>query len=92
VNDGLLSARGPDGVPTLNNPDVMRWLVSMARELNPAATVVPGSGNATASVADEIANIEKTMRENRRAYMADEKMQARYRQLLDARERLAKAS
>jgi len=48
---------------------------------------VPGAGaNAGQAIADEIATIERTMRENRPAYNRDERMQARYRQLLEARE------
>jgi len=37
------------------------------------------------TVEDEIGQIEKVMREDRRAYNADEKMQARLRELYDIR-------
>lgn len=90
VKEALFTARLPDGTPLGNNPDVLRWLSEQAREINPAATLVPGTAtNSTAGIEDEIASIEKTMRENRSAYMRDDRMQARYRQLVDARAKLA---
>ena len=42
------------------------------------------------STADRIAEIEKYMKEHRREYFKDESMQAEYRHLLEARERLDK--
>lgn len=90
IKSELETARLPDGRPLLNSPSVMNWLVQQAREINPAATLVPsGSGSPMQGVEDEIATIEKSMRENRSAYMADDKLQARYRDLLDARAKLA---
>jgi hypothetical protein len=91
VKDALHTARLPDGTPLGNHPAVLRWLAQTARELNPAATLIPGSGEGNANSLDaEITNIEKQMRENRTGYMRDEKTQARYRQLLEAREKLAR--
>ena len=56
---------------------------------NPAGVVVPGShADPSKGVDDEISTIEKTMRTNRSEYNRDEKMQARYRELLGAREKL----
>lgn len=93
IKGALLNARTPDGRPLVNDPALMRWFAQQVREINPAATLVPGTlSNSTQGVEDEISSIEKTMRENRTAYMRDEKMQARYRQLIDARQKLAKAS
>lgn len=99
VKDRLLSGRIPihdkDGnvtgmAPLGNDPAVVRWLVSLAQELNPAATIAPGSAaNSMQSIDDEIAGIEKTMREDRAAYFKDEKAQTRYRELLAAKEKLA---
>ena len=93
VKDSLLSARLPDGTPVVNQVPLMRWLAQQAREINPAATLVPSGNNTAMGVEQEIASIEKTMRENRRAYNADTAMQARYLKLIEAREKiLAKAS
>lgn len=85
IGDVFRNGRMADGSPIGYNAEVLKWLTGQALEANPVATVVPGSGAAQASaLADEKASIEKTMRENRAAYNADEKMQARYRQLIDA--------
>jgi hypothetical protein len=90
VQDVIGNARMEDGTLVGNNPEVLRWLADQALAANPLATVVPGAGaNAGQAIADEIATIERTMRENRPAYNRDERMQARYRQLLEAREKAA---
>jgi hypothetical protein len=83
LRDKLLRGRLADGTPIGSSVEALKFLVGLARERNPAGVVVP-SGVATAqSVTDEIQKIEKTMREDRAAYNRDEKMQARYRQLLE---------
>ncbi|API59524.1 hypothetical protein BSL82_09545 [Tardibacter chloracetimidivorans] len=82
ISEGTL----PDGTLIGNNPEVLRWLASQALEANPLATVVPGAGaNAAQTIADEMAEIENVMRTDRTKYNRDEKMQARYRQLIDAK-------
>lgn len=79
------------GIPLKSDPVVMKWLVQLALEANPLATVVPGAGANTASaIAEEIAKIEGLMRTDRNAYNKDATMQARYRELVDAREKLPK--
>jgi len=93
IKDSMLTARLPDGTPLLHQPAMMRWLAQQAREINPAATLVPNASNPTQGIEQEIASIEKTMRTDRKSYNNDEKMQARYRQLLEARDKLlARAS
>jgi len=89
VRDAFDKGLDADGIPLGFNPAVRKWLVARALEDNPIATVVPGAGaNQADAIVDEIAKIDKMMRENRSAYNKDEKMQARYRELLTARERL----
>lgn len=86
----LANARLMDGTPVFNQPDFVKAFVNLAKELNPAATVVPGSGvNALDSIEDEIKQIETTMQNNRSQYNADQKMQARYSELLTAREKIS---
>jgi hypothetical protein len=88
VKDLFVNARLGDGNALLNHPDMARWLAMNARTINPVATVVPGAGaNIAGAIDDEITTIEKTMRENRKAYNADSKMQNRLRELYSARER-----
>lgn len=82
-------ARMPDGTPLASNAELIKWFASQALEANPLATVVPGAGsNQASAISDEIARIEKVMTTDRKAYNADEKMQARYRELLTANEKL----
>jgi len=83
------NGRGADGVPIGYKPEALKWLASMALEANPLSTVVPGTGATQASaITDEIAKIEGIMRTDRTQYNKDETMQARYRDLLMAREKL----
>jgi hypothetical protein len=85
----LLSGRLPDGTLIGNDAGIMRMLAQVALIYNPAGVVVPnGDANPAKGVEDEIARIEKTMRENRKAYNADQKMQDSYLALLDARQKL----
>ncbi len=82
---------GADGKRLIHNPDFKLWLANIAREFNPAGMVAVGGGESQLqSIDTEIAGIEKTMRENRPAYNKDERMQSRYRDLINARERLKK--
>lgn len=89
ISDALRGAVGSDGIHLGNNPVFLKWMTSLALEANPLATVVPGAGaNQASAVADEIASIEKAMRTDRSAYNKDEKMQARYRELIEAKLKL----
>lgn len=89
VRDLLSGGRMADGRAMLNHPDVVRTFAQLAREINPASTVVPaGSGDPMKSIDDEIAMIESKM--GTPAYIKDEKMQARYRELVDTKTKLDK--
>lgn len=91
LKQAFLGGRLADGTPIGSSPEALKMLLGLALVNNPAGTVVPGgSGNLPQAVDDEIGKIEKTMKENRGAYNKDEKMQARYRELLGAREQLNK--
>lgn len=82
----LLSARTIDGRILGDDPDFGRWLVSVATEINPVATVVEEGEQTAKGLDDEIAKIEKVMRENRREY--NEKHAGRYQELLAARDKI----
>lgn len=92
VQEGFMGGRLADGTPIGNHPGVLRWLANMALEVNPAATVVPGAGtNSMSQIDSEISAIEKRMggtKEERDSYFKDEKAQARYRDLITARDKL----
>lgn len=90
VRNAMRGARLPDGTGLFNSVDVIRGFVQLAKEINPAATLVPGGGgDAQKGIGDRIAQIEKVMTDNRKAYDKDEKMQAELRQLYASREKLA---
>lgn len=88
VKDKILSSRMPDGTPLGNDPDVLKWLIGQMRSMNPLVTVPGlGGGDPALALTDEIAAIEKTMKMDNRAYQADKVMQARYLELLSARDK-----
>lgn len=85
----VLGARLGDGKVLGDDPEALRWLVSVAREQAPGASLLPaGTPNIGKGVDDRIAEIEKVMSENRSAYFKDAKMQDEYRELLEARTKM----
>lgn len=84
----VLSARTPDGTPLGSDPDFIKFMVGQMRTISPLVTVPGlGGGDPAASLNDEIAAIEKTMKTDFKAYNADDAMKERYLTLLDAREK-----
>ena len=89
--DKLLGGRLADGTPIGSDPAALRFLMGLALVQNPTGTLVPGFNNNPAQgVAEEMAKIEKVMKTDRSTYDKDETMQARYRELIDASEKLKK--
>ena len=89
VSELIEGARLADGSPLANHPGALRFLASLAHQINPVATVVPNaSGNVASAIDDEIKSIETTMREKPAAYRKDKGMQDRYKELLGARSRV----
>jgi len=84
VRASIASARLPDGTLLFNNADAVRGLTALALELNPAGIIAPaGEGNIQKGALDEYKDIQKLMRENRRAYDRDAGKQARFLELAD---------
>ena len=91
VLEAVLGARKSDGTRLGDDIQINRWLAQVALEINPAATVVPGSGaGSLVSIDTEINEIEQLMKTDREAYWSNPSKQARYRELTDAKERLQK--
>lgn len=90
IEERLLGGRTADGKVVGNDPETLKWLAGLARQINPVATVVPGAGaNQASAVQDEIQQIETVMRTEPDKYWKDPKMQARLKELYDASERLS---
>lgn len=91
IKNEFLGGRLADGSLIGDNPAVIRWLSGMAREINPLATVAPGSGtNAMQAVENELAGLKAMMGDKKSAYWqkgTGEKLQARYRELVSAQQR-----
>jgi hypothetical protein len=74
------------------SPEAHQWLVQMEREINPAATVLPGvHQGAGANLEAELAGLKKMMKDPNSEYWKGPKAeanQARYRDLIEADEKL----
>lgn len=87
------TARTADGKLIGNDPAVIKWLAQTAYEINPAATIMPSSmNNPGQAINDEIASLEKMVGDKQSDYWKGpnaEKNQARYLELLSAKEKIA---
>lgn len=90
VKDKVMTTRMADGTPLMSDPDFLRYMTGLYRQVNPVSTVVPAGDDAAMakSIDSEIQQIKDVMAKDRKKYNADEKMQKRYRELLAAKERM----
>jgi hypothetical protein len=86
----LFGGRMADGSRIGDHPDVIRFFVNKSVAENPLATIVPAGGSGAQALENEIKTLEARMGADRDAWFKDDKAQARLRQLLDARDRIAK--
>ena len=93
MKEQLLGARLPTGEMLGNNPDALRWLSGLQREINPVATVVPGTGaNAMQAIETEISELKGLMGDRKSEYWKGptaQKNQARYLELITAQQKHA---
>ena len=85
AKEQLLNGRFQDGRGFMNDPKILEGIAAVQRTLDPLTEIVPAGGDAAQTLNDEIADIEKFMREHRTAYNKDEPKQLRLRQLYDIR-------
>mgnify|MGYP001572792577 CR=1 FL=1 len=99
VKEQLLGARLADGTSLGNHPPTLRWLISVANEINPAATITPaGGGTPMANVGARIAELQKMMGDRKGPYYTGPKvpdgsetlLQKEYRSLTEAQEKMDK--
>lgn len=92
--DLLIQGRLADGTPIGSHPGILNWIVANEREINPAAPILPGSSSVTINtVNDELTKLKALMGDKNSEYWKGpkaEKNQERYRQLLEAQEKLQK--
>lgn len=81
VKTDILLARLPNGRRLGDDPRALKVLASMAREANPEYTVVPSPG--FQNFEGELEALQKKV--GTQEYWRDPKMQARYRELLEAK-------
>jgi hypothetical protein len=81
VKADILLARLPNGRRLGDDPAALKVLASMAREANPEYTVVPAPG--FQNFEGELEALQKKV--GTPEYWRDPKMQARYRELLEAK-------
>lgn len=82
--------RGPGGKGLANNPAIINAIVDLMRKANPTVTVVPASdGNPLKTMDDELASLNKMMVEEPDKWYSDNEAQKRWRELTDAKDRLA---
>lgn len=87
VGERLFGGRTADGRLIADDPETLKWMAQLALDMNPAASILPAGGADGAAMESEIEKIEKFMQSNRAEYFRDEKMQDRYRKLLEARDK-----
>jgi len=82
--------RGPGGKGLANNPAIINSIVDLMRKANPTVTVVPANdGNPLKTVDDELASLNKMMRDDPDKWYKDQAAQKRWRDLTDAKDKLA---
>ncbi len=87
IQDTILGGIGPDGIRLANNPEFLKWMTALALERNPHATVVAsGTGDPVKAIDAEIRELEDFMGKNRKAWFSDDAKQARYQELIAARD------
>lgn len=90
LGDLLFSARTETGERLGDHPAVLKFLAQTARELNPAATLVPStSSNNLQTIEQEIAAIKKEIANPASSYWKDEAKQKRFQDLLGAQQKLS---
>lgn len=84
----LLEARDESGRKIITHPEMRKALFQLARTVNPAAALIPSGGGGGKSVDDELAEIKAVRDKGYDAFMKNEKLRARERELLDIKSRL----
>ncbi len=91
--DRFMNGYLADHTPIRASPEAHQWLVQMEREINPAASVMPGAGgDVTKTIDARILELKGMMGNQNSEYWKGPKaeaLQEEYRKLLDAQSKLA---
>ncbi len=83
----LMAGRTADNKVIGNDPDIVRWLASLAHEVNPAATVVEDGNQTGLTIDQELKQIADLRKSDRKKYYS-EPVQRREAELISAREKI----
>jgi hypothetical protein len=83
----IMGGRTADGKLIGNDPTVVNWLIGLVNEVNPAATVVEDGNQSGVTIDTELAEIQKLRTTDRRKYFSEE-VQARERELIEAKTKI----
>src|SRR3546814_9813866 len=92
ARDLFTNARLGDGTPLFSHPDMLRYFAGLARETNPAASVVPNSNQPAQAIDAEIDTLKGLMGDKHSKYWHGpeaDKLQSRYRELIGAKAKLS---
>lgn len=91
ILNNLFTARLADGSPLGDNPDILRFLSGVAREINPSGTIVPIEGrSASETIKTEMQGLEAKMADRHSDYWkgpSAANLQARYRELIELQQK-----
>lgn len=90
--DRILAGRMADGRLIGDDPQFLSWFAQLARDVSPTATLTSIGVDNIKSLDEQVKSIERTMQEDPAKYWKDDTMQARYRELLETRDRFASRS
>lgn len=88
VKESLFGGRTAEGRLVGDDPNVMKWLAQLGRDLNPAAAVLPQGVADIKGVDARLAEIRKFRVENPDKYDADKGMQSEELKLIDAQTKI----
>lgn len=89
IGEMITTARLSDGSLVGSNPAALKWLANLALELNPAGTIVPGTGaNQMQSVEAELSELNQLMKTDLNAWRKNDAARTRHRELIDAQLKL----
>lgn len=89
--DDIRNARLPDGTPLMSSVHFVDRLVDWGRMMYPEMTIMPGSSDPGAALADRIDELKAKRSENRREWDKDPRNQEEMMRLLTQQEQLDKA-